>query len=295
MSGSRAENGSSRNQMSGSTARDRGDSDPLLLAAGKLPREIVLPALEAHERNHLSRPLHVVAAPHAPHLKREGDILERGAVGQQGEVLEHHAHLVAPQADELPVTHREEVGALDLHLACAGLDEPRETAHERRLARAGQTHDDQQLAGADLQGDVVDRGDHPLGLEQGRVHHTRAVCPEIRRVEPEDLVQGPTADDGLGHGFASRPAHCHGSPGRLTAIGNEADGGQARHRMPCSGHAARALGGAYCDAYSQGLQTSSFSSIHRVAASSCSISSTSTYIAMVPTWLVVKLMRVRAL
>ena len=52
---------------------------------------------------------------------------------------------------------------------------------------------------------------------------------------------------------------------------------------------------AYCDAYNHEFQTSSFSEIQRAAASSCSSSSTSTYTAMVPIWLVVKLMRVSAL
>ena len=57
----------------------------------------------------------------------------------------------------------------------------------------------------------------------------------------------------------------------------------------------RNLSGVYCDAYSQSFHTPSFSEIHLSAASSCSISSISTNIAMVPTWLVVKFMRVRAL
>ena len=51
------------------------DSHPLLLPAGKLPRKVVFPALETDEGNHLARPFHVVAALHAPHLQREGDVL----------------------------------------------------------------------------------------------------------------------------------------------------------------------------------------------------------------------------
>ena len=84
---------------------------------------------------------------------------------------------------------------------------------------------------------------------------------------------------------------------RGATTGTEPAGGSPRDRMVGARCDARdaAWFSAYCDAYSQGLQTSSFSSIHRSAASSCSISSTSTYMAMVPTWLVVKLMRVRAL
>ena len=95
--------------------------------------------------------------------------------GSRGEVLEHHTHLAAPQPDELLLAHREEIGALDLHRAGRGLDEPRETAHQGRLARPGQAHHDQGLAGADLQGDVVDRGDHALALEDGGFHHA-LVC-----------------------------------------------------------------------------------------------------------------------
>ena len=55
-------------------------------------------------------------------------------------------------------------------------------------------------AAADLQGDVVDRGDHAVALEDGGFHHALAVGAQIRRVETEDLVQRTTANDGLGHG-----------------------------------------------------------------------------------------------
>ena len=176
------------------------DPHPLLLAAGKLPREVVLAALQADESDHPAGPLHVVAALHAPHLEREGDVLERGAMGQEGEVLKHHAHLAAPQIDEFPVAHREQVRALDLHRAGRGLDEARETAHQGRFPRPRQAHHDQGLAGADIQSDMVDRGDHAVALEDGGLHHALAVGAQIRWVEAEDLVQRPTADDGLGHG-----------------------------------------------------------------------------------------------
>jgi hypothetical protein len=60
----------------------------------------------------------------ALHREREGDILEHVQMRQQGEVLEHHAHLVAADFDQLLGRCLEEVPAVEIDLAGGRLDEP---------------------------------------------------------------------------------------------------------------------------------------------------------------------------
>ena len=77
----------------------------------------------------------------AAHLQREGDVVQHGAVRQQAETLEDHAHLVAAQVDQLFLGHFADVLAFDLDRATGDIDQPRKTAHKGRLARAGKPHD----------------------------------------------------------------------------------------------------------------------------------------------------------
>ncbi len=66
-------------------------------------------------------------------------------------MLEHHAHFVTPNIDELVLGDLQEVAAVEQHLAGRGLDEPRQTAHDRRFARARKPHDDEDLAVLDVE------------------------------------------------------------------------------------------------------------------------------------------------
>ena len=78
-----------------------GDADALLLAAGQLARIIALASLQADQLDHLER-LGLARAPRdALDLQRKGDIAEHRQMGQQREVLEHHAHAMAPELDQL--------------------------------------------------------------------------------------------------------------------------------------------------------------------------------------------------
>ncbi len=133
----------------GADRQRAGDADALLLAAGELAREARLAAAEANELDHLARP-RLARRPRRPlHLQREGDVPEHRQVRQQGEVLEHHAHAVAAQLDQLAAGDLSKVAPLEEHLPRRRLDQPRQAAHQRRLARAGKPHDDENLALAD--------------------------------------------------------------------------------------------------------------------------------------------------
>ena len=78
-----------------------GDADALLLAAGELVRQIVLAALEPDQLDHLAGARLALFPRHALDLERKGDVVEHGEMRQQREVLEHHAHLVTPELDQL--------------------------------------------------------------------------------------------------------------------------------------------------------------------------------------------------
>ena len=84
-------------------ARDR---DPLLLAARELAR--VGPALadEPHLGQHPHHPRGDRVAPRAGDLERERDVLRRGAVLQQPEVLEHDAEPAAEPGDLVRLERR---------------------------------------------------------------------------------------------------------------------------------------------------------------------------------------------
>ena len=95
---------------------------------------------------------------------------------QQGEILEHHAHLVAADVDQLGVARLEQVAALELDAASGRLDQPRQAAHQRRFAGARQAHDDEDLALADRQVDVAHRADQP-----GRGESSAGAASPLRR------------------------------------------------------------------------------------------------------------------
>src|SRR3546814_13174975 len=69
---------------------------------------------------------------------------------QQGEVLEHHAHLVAADLDHLALGAAQQVAALEEDLPGGRLDQPRQAAHQGRLPGAAESHDYEDLAVADL-------------------------------------------------------------------------------------------------------------------------------------------------
>ena len=72
-------------------------ADALLHATGELVGVGALVAGQADQVDHLLRPVASCAAVVAADLEAEADVVEDLAVGQQAEVLEHHADPLAPQ------------------------------------------------------------------------------------------------------------------------------------------------------------------------------------------------------
>jgi hypothetical protein len=73
--------------------------------------------------------------------------------------LEHHRHLLAAHRAQLRRAHRRDVVSFQDDLPGGRLGEPVEQTHERRLSRAREAHDDEDLARVDRQADIID-GDH---------------------------------------------------------------------------------------------------------------------------------------
>jgi hypothetical protein len=86
-------------------------------------------------------------------------------VRQQGEVLEHHAHLVPADLDHLFFGGGKQVPAVEDHLAGGRLDQARHATHERRFARAREAHDDEDLAFVDVEARVT-HGANQAGLRK---------------------------------------------------------------------------------------------------------------------------------
>ena len=83
-----------------------------------------LAALQADERDHLGGAGLAGLARDPLDLEREGGVLQDGEMGQEGEVLEHHAHLAPPGLDQLGLGHGEQVASVEFYLAGGGLDQP---------------------------------------------------------------------------------------------------------------------------------------------------------------------------
>ena len=187
MSGSRAENGSSRNQISGSTASAAGDTDALLLAAGQFPRIIGFAPFQADQFDHLAGTRFALRLTDPLDLQWEGHIAEHGHMRQQGEVLEHHAHLVAANLDQLAFGRLQEVAALEQNGAGGRLDQPRHAAHDCRFAGPGKAHDDEDLALVDIEGGVAHRTDQAGGADLVGAGHVRTAGKKAFSAVAEQL------------------------------------------------------------------------------------------------------------
>ena len=85
-------------------------------------------------------------------------------------MLEHHADFMARRA-QLRIAERHQIAAIDNHLPRGGTVEQVDAAHQRALARAGAPDDAEDFALLDVQVDVLERFDRPLGalVSQGQI------------------------------------------------------------------------------------------------------------------------------
>src|SRR5918994_1003090 len=183
-----------------------GQADALLHAARELVGELVGDVVQADELEHLGRAGEPLRLREALDLQAEGDVLDDAPVGEEPEVLEDHRDGVAPQFAELAGVRARHAVAEDRDVAGGGLDQPDQRAHERRLARAGEAHDDEDLAGHDLERDVA-HGDRAAGLlAQLAARQLRVGRPDdLAGLRAEDLPHALRADQRLAGRRGGRP------------------------------------------------------------------------------------------
>src|SRR5208282_1012948 len=133
------------------------ESDALALAAGELRRVAIGKKVELHEFQqfmHAPRDHGLVGAL-APrnHAHPESDVFEHRHVAEQRVVLKYETDLALANLDGAGVL------AMEQHLARVGRLEPSDYPEQRGLARTRQPEQRDQLAGFDMQVDIVNRNE----------------------------------------------------------------------------------------------------------------------------------------
>ncbi len=141
-----------------------GQADALLHPARELVGVGIPPPAETHDVEDLIRLRFPGCLLHALDLQAEPDVLDDPAVRQQAEVLEHHADLRAAHLAEPLVVEHQDVLPVEEHAPGGRVVQAVQHPHERRLARAGQAHDHEDLTRGDVERDVAD-GDDASGLQ----------------------------------------------------------------------------------------------------------------------------------
>jgi hypothetical protein len=130
-----------------------GQRDALALAARELVGVAVGDPVELHQLqqlHHLGADLVLRGARRlGPHPQAEGHVLEDAHVAEQRVMLEHEADLALAHVDMGRVL------AVEQHGAAVGHLEPGDDAQQRRLARPRRSEQRDQLAGADVEVEVV--------------------------------------------------------------------------------------------------------------------------------------------
>ena len=127
-----------------------GDADALFLAAGELARIVVFALVELDQFQQFVHAAPDLVFGHALDFQGEGHILFDRAAGQQVEVLEDHADVLAGLAQFRAVQGRHFL-AVDEDLAARGHLEHVDAADEGRFAGAGQADDAEDLAVFDFE------------------------------------------------------------------------------------------------------------------------------------------------
>ena len=123
--------------------------DALALAAAELADGAMLQFGQLHEVQRGGDPGGGLLASDATHAKREGDVVADAEVGEQCQRLEDDAELTGVRG---AAGH---AAAADDDVAAVGVEQARDDAQQRGLARAGWSEEREELALADLDGHVV--------------------------------------------------------------------------------------------------------------------------------------------
>ena len=122
-----------------------GKADALLHTARQFVRIIRAIGAEPHLLQRLTGPRFPLAERYAGQFQSEGRVLQDVHVGHQGEGLEDHGDMLAAKRHQLLLVHGGYIFTTHDDLTCGGCDQPVEHSNQRRLARSGQAHDDENL------------------------------------------------------------------------------------------------------------------------------------------------------
>ena len=180
-------------------------ADALLHAARKGRGAIAFPAVQAHHLEDAHGALLPLLLRRALDLQSEGCVLQHGAVRQQAELLEDHGRLGAAELRQLLFAVGEDVLAVDGDGADGGVDEAVDTAHQGRLAAAGEPHDDEGLAVGDLEVDILQRQNTVVGCLRLCLAHPGQL---LGQVGPDALAKDlPQVLDANSDGSVLVPVH----------------------------------------------------------------------------------------
>lgn len=126
-----------------------GDRDALLLSAGKGIRALVAMLGQAHDVEHLRNPAPPFTARVPAYAQGEIDVIGNAEMRKQRVALEHHPEIAVLRraAGDVRIAVKDAPGR--------GHREPGDGHQQRSLARAGRPKQREELAGADVQGDVA--------------------------------------------------------------------------------------------------------------------------------------------
>ena len=178
-----------------------GEPHPLLHPARELAREPVLVTLQIDEAEAALGDLPALRFRLALHLQRKRDVVPHRAVRKERHVLEHHADMGRAELPQLALAKGQDIPSQHLDASGGRLDQPIEMAHHRRLARAREPHDAEDLSARDLERAIRD-ADHAFeALEHLGLGEPLVRDRPHRLFDPraEDLPHSLQPDDGFTH------------------------------------------------------------------------------------------------
>jgi hypothetical protein len=135
-----------------------GDRDALLLAARQLPRRVSLAISQTQEFQRCPCPFGTLGSARRPccRIKQgQGDVLYCAGAGEKVKTLKDKAQPFAADARQFRLHQPRNIDPFQIVFPARRPIETSEQRHQRRLPRAGRSHDGNKLAGLDHQVDAA--------------------------------------------------------------------------------------------------------------------------------------------
>lgn len=186
-------------QQVGVGGQRAGETHALLHTAGQLVGPGLLPAFETGHPQRLGGTRLAGLTRHALDLQAVRGVLQDAPVGEEREVLEHHADLGGADVPQIAGAQGGQVLAVEQHAARGGVEQTVEHPQQGGLARAGQPHDDEDLSRLHGERGVDHRCGRSLGAQLVAVGAALELPHGFIGSSSEDFVQV----------FGLQPGHIH--------------------------------------------------------------------------------------